>query len=69
MKYRVIWLDESSFTFRCLQKRAYSPKNEHLMIDEQDLRARTVHVMARISMEAGVEGFVMKYSPFRALDF
>ena len=69
MKYRVIWLDESSLTFRCLHQQAYSPKSVQLMIDEQDLRARTVHVMAGISIEAGVEGFVMKYSSFKALDF
>ena len=53
--YRVLFLDETMFTYNTFQTKEYSVKGQHIVIPEQSLRSRTYAVVAVVSVEGALE--------------
>ena len=48
-------MDESKFTYKTLQKTAYTRKKENLILSDKEISCRSINLIAGVSVEYGLE--------------
>jgi transposase len=56
---RVVFVDDSFFTYKTLQQTAYMLKKQQLLVDERITRTDRIALVAAVSEENGLEAFVI----------
>ena len=56
---KLVWVDEAIFTFNTLGSKAWSSKYQSISVKDTDARIKTVALIAAISEDKGLEGFVI----------
>ena len=56
---KLVWVDEAIFTFNTLGSKAWSSKYASISVKEKDARIKTMALIAAISEDRGLEGFVI----------
>lgn len=51
-----MFVDESSISWRTIQTHAYSLVRKPLIVEDEKLRAKSLHIVAAVSLEYGFEG-------------
>ena len=56
---KLVWVDEAIFTFNTLGSKAWSSKYQSISVKDTDARIKTVALIAAVSEDSGLEGFVI----------
>jgi transposase len=56
---KLVLVDEAIFTFNTLESKAWSSKYQSISVKESDARIKTVALIAAVSEDSGLEGFVI----------
>ncbi len=59
-KSRVIFVDESMFTTATRLSSAFSNTNNNIIVQERLLNSKALAVVAGVSIERGLEGYLLK---------
>jgi hypothetical protein len=54
---KLVWIDESVFTFNTFNTKAWSRKYSSIQVNDADAKIKTVALIAAISEDCGLEGY------------
>ena len=66
---KLVWVDEAIFTFNTLGTKAWSSKYSRIQVKENDARIKTMALIAAISEDCGLEGYLIHPKSISTAEF
>ena len=66
---KLVWIDETVFTFNTFRKRAWAGKYSRITISDADAQIKTIALIAAISEGSGLEAFALHPLSINTEDF